>query len=153
LYQYGIKDRALEWFRSYLDDRTQQVKFDNKWSGLLNTEHSVPEGSVLSPLLFIIYTNNIMEVCPDKCNIKMFADDTLIYESEDNKELEHKMNVVLNIIEKWLSENKLKMNAEKIKCIIMRSIRKELRDKIILKCSDGTQIERNNEIAIQYYYR
>jgi len=51
------------------------------------------------------------------------------------------MNVVFNVIEKWLSVNKLKMNAEKTKCTIVRSIRKK-QNEIILKCSDGTQIER-----------
>jgi len=70
----------------------------------------------------------------------MFADDTLIYASGDgSKESEHKMNMVFNIIEKWLSANKLKMNAEKTKCIIVKSIRKK--GEIILRCFDGTQIE------------
>jgi len=130
----------LEWFRSYLD-RTQQVKFDgNKWF-IEHTEHGVPQRSILGPLLFIIYINDI--VCPNKCNIKMFADDKLIYVSGNgSKELERKTNVVFNIIEKWLSVNKLKMNAERTKYTIVRSIRKEQRGEIILRRSDGTQIEK-----------
>jgi len=93
-------DRALEWFRSYLGDRTQQVKFDNKWSGLLNTEYGISQRSVLGFLLFIIYINDVIKVCPDKCNVKMFADDTLIYVSGDgSEELEYKMDIAFLIIE------------------------------------------------------
>jgi len=83
----------------------------------------VPQGSVLGPLLFILYINNIIEVCPDGCNIKMFADDTLIYVSgESSADLEVKLNTAFNIIEHWMNINKLKMNARKTKYMIVRSI-------------------------------
>jgi len=88
----------------------------------------VSQESVLDSLLFIIYINDIVKVCPDKYNIKMFADDTLIYMSGDgNKELKRKMNMVFNIIEKCVSVNKLKTNAQKTKCMIVKSIRKKQR--------------------------
>jgi len=93
------------------------------------------------PVLFIICVNDIIKICPDECNIKMFADDTLVYVSNDSsKELEHKMNIAFHIIQQWLNVNKLKMNAEKTKYMIVRSIRK--RDEVIPKRADGTQIER-----------
>jgi len=57
---------------------------------------------------------------------------------DDRKKLERKINVVFNIIEKWLSVNKSKMNAEKTKCMTVKSIRKEQRGKIILTCSEAT---------------
>jgi len=101
----------------------------------------VPQGSVLGPLLFILYINDIIEVCPVGCNIKMFADDTLIYVSgESNADLEVKLNTAFNVIESWMNMNKLKMNARKTKYMI-RSIRKELRGNTIVKCLDGTEIE------------
>jgi len=102
----------------------------------------VPQGSV-GLLLFIIYINDIIKVCPEGCNIKMFADDTLIYVAGDSSaELERKMNMVFNTVEKWMNINKLKMNAGKTKYMIVRSIRKELRGNTVLKCLDGVEIER-----------
>jgi len=105
----------------------------------------VPQGSVLGPLLFIIYINDIIKACSGKCkcNIKMFSDDTLIYVSGDgSEELQNKMNRTFLTIEKWMYVNKLKMNAEKTKYMIVKGIRKEQRGEIALRCADGTQIER-----------
>jgi len=79
------------------------------------TEHGVLQGFVLGPLLFIIYLNNIIKICPDKYNIKTFADDTLIYVNGDrNKELKCKMNMALNRTMD-VRFNKLKMD-KKTKC-------------------------------------
>lgn len=78
LYQYGIRGVVLKWLQSYLSDRTQQVRFGDEWSNLIVTKYGVPQGSVLGPLLFIIYINDIINVCPEECSIKMFADDTII---------------------------------------------------------------------------
>lgn len=143
LYQYGIKGMVLKWLRSFLNNRTQQVRFNNKWSKLITTEYGVPQGSVLGPLLFIIYINNIIKVCPEECSIKMFADDTLIYVTGvSSEELENKMSMAFSMVEEWMDVNKLKMNADKTKYMIIRSIRKELNGNIVLKCRDGTEIGR-----------
>lgn len=143
LYQYGITGTVLEWFRSYLNDRRQQVQFNDRWSKILTTEYGVPQGSVLGPLLFIIYMNDIVNVCAEVCNIKMFADDTLIYVTgESSAEVERKLNIAFNVIEEWMNVNKLKLNAEKTKYMLVRSIRKELRGNTIVRCLNGNEIER-----------
>jgi len=73
----------------------------------------------------------------------MFEDDTLIYVSSDSsEEWQNKMNRAFLIIEQWMNDNKLKMNAEKTKYMIVRGIRKEQRGEIVLRCADGIQIER-----------
>lgn len=143
LYQYGIRENVLDWMKSYLKNRFQQVRIGNKCSKLMMTEHGVPQGSVLGPLLFIIYINDIIKICPEGYSIKMFADDTLIYVAgEGSAEVEGKMTLIFNIVEEWMRLNMLKMNASKTKFMVLRSIRKELKGNIVLKCLDGTEIER-----------
>lgn len=74
-----MRGAILEWLRLYLSNRTQQVKFNNQWSKRMITKYGVPQGSVLGPLLFTIYINDIVQICPENSSIKMFADDTIIY--------------------------------------------------------------------------
>src|SRR5436190_4025821 len=147
LYQYGIRRMVLEWLRSYLNNRTQQVRFNEQWSKQITTKYGVPQGSVLGPLLFTIYINDIVQICPEECNIKMFADDTIIYvKGGGSEEVEVKLNRVLPVVENWMNINKLKMNAAKTKFMLIRSVRKELKKIITLKCIDGTVIERVENI-------
>jgi len=92
--------------------------------------------------LFTIYINNIVQICPEECNIKMFADDTIIYvKGRESEEIEKKLNKILLIVENWSNVNILKMNASKTKFMIIRSIIKILRRNVTLKCLDGTTIE------------
>jgi len=75
-----------------------------------------------------------VQICPEECNIKMFADDTIIYvRGGGSEEIEKKLNKVLLIVENWLNVNKLKMNASKTKFMIIRNIRKILRRNVTLK--------------------
>lgn len=77
------------------------------------------------------------------CIIKMFADDTLIYVTgESSAEVERKLNIAFNVVEEWMNTNKLKMNTEKTKYMLVRGIRKKLRGNTTVKCLDGNEIER-----------
>lgn len=143
LNQNGIRGKVLKWLKSYLSNRTQQVRFNNKYSKLMNIEHGVPQGSVLGPLLIILYINDITKICSEESNVELFADDTLIYVTgESCEELNRKMNNVLQIIEKWMTLNKLKLNTEKTKYMIARNVRKEIRGNITVECTDRTILER-----------
>lgn len=147
LYQYGIRGTVLEWFQSYLDNRMQQVRVGDIVSGLMATKYGVPQGSVLGPLLFIIYINDIVKSCPKGCNIKLFADDTIVYVTGVScEEIEQKMNRWFNVIEEWMNTNGLKLNASKTKYMVVRSVRRELRANITVKCMDGTPIEQVDKI-------
>jgi len=66
------------------------------------TEYGVPQGSVLRPLLFTLYINDIVQICPEGCSIKMFADDTIVYvRGGGSAEVGTKLNKVFPIVINW----------------------------------------------------
>ena len=77
-YAYGISDNHLDWFKSYLNNRTQYVVYSNAISDIKTITHGVPQGSILGPLLFIIYVNNFSMASSLLFSI-LFADDTSVF--------------------------------------------------------------------------
>ena len=121
LEHYGVRGCALEWFRSYLSDRKQYVSVNGSNSNLLSIACGVPQGSVLGPLLFLIYINDLPS-SSKKLNFYLFADDTNIYcESSDLSNLIKIVNRELRSVKKWLDANKLSLNIDKTNYIIFHS--------------------------------
>ena len=140
LLRYGCDDITLKWFKSYLKDRYQYVKCDNSISNIKKIgDLSVPQGSILGPLLFIIYMNDIVNL-PLNGNITLFADDiTLIYEAKNYKELEMHMNDDMKSISSWLMANKLVINIDKSNFMIMGRPLKKHEFKRILQQSSSEE--------------
>ena len=112
---YGVCDNELAWFKSYLTDRYQFVRIDNTDSGFQKIKCGVPQGSILGPLLFLIYVNDMYLSVP-KLNAIMFADDTNLFVSgSDYVTLFRIMNEQIAIIENWFAANKLSLNVKKTK--------------------------------------
>ena len=121
LEKLGIRDRALHWFKSYLDNRYQKVKFNSYLSDALETKYGVPQGTVIGPILFLLYVNDIT-MCVKECRVNIFADDTMIYITGKNiAEMIAKMNIELNVIFEWLCDNSLCVNINKCKYMIIGS--------------------------------
>ena len=121
LEHYGVRGCALEWFRSYLSNRKQYVSVNGSNSNLLSITCGVPQGSVLGPLLFLIYINDLPNASKKLC-FYLFADDTNIYcESKDLSCLIKTVNKELRSIKKWLDANKLSLNIGKTNYIIFHS--------------------------------
>ena len=112
---YGIKGRELSWFESYLVDRKQFVSLENSSSERESVLCSVPQGSVLGPLLFALLINDI-DLQLKHCSILLYADDTVIFTVDKNcKVIEERLNTDLNKITNWFSDNNLIMNLKKRK--------------------------------------
>ena len=117
---YGITGKDKELYRSYLKGRYQRVSIYNKthhYSTLSNwapIKHGVPQGSILGPLLFLLYMNHLPKCINDISIPILFADDTSILFTHSNID-EFKVNIqtVLDIIHAWFKENFLSLNFEK----------------------------------------
>lgn len=121
LEKYGVKSVALNWIKDYLQDRYHKTKINNKISNSVISQFGVPQGSVLGPLLFVIYVNDIYSVLKNSF-INLFADDTLISVSGKNFEyVANTLNEELDILYDWLCSNKLKLNSEKTKYMALGS--------------------------------
>ena len=142
---YGFKGVSLNLFRDYLSDRTQ-VTVINK----INSETSfiscgVPQGSILGPLLFLLYINDLPN-CNLLSDVRMYADDTnLTFASKDPNELFSSLTHDLGNLKQWLDSNRLSLNVLKTKCLFTG-----MRQKMSLLHSDphisldGHSIERAN---------
>ena len=92
---YGFREISNQWFSSYLSIRTQTTEIGSHISGKLNINCGVPQGSVLGPLLFLRYVNDI-QYCSRKLQLFLFADDTnSLYAHKDLKILEPTVNAEL----------------------------------------------------------
>ena len=124
LSEIGLSETALHWFRSYLTGRQQRTSCGNELSEELPVTHGVPQGSILGPLLFVIYINNLPNVL-NSCYASLYADDTVIYcYGTSSKELSDKLNNDLLGVAKWLHDHKLTLNLDKTKCMLIGSNRK-----------------------------
>jgi len=110
---YGIRGIVLKWFTSYLNNRKQYTVLQNFESELECVTYGVPQGSVLGPLLFLIYVNDIQYAITD-AKIKLFADDTnLFFHSKDTGKLFTLANAGMLQLSEWFIANKLSLNVDK----------------------------------------
>ena len=120
LQHYGVRGTPLKWFKSYLSDREQFVSYNGYSSSHKRVKCGVPQGSILGPLLFLIYINDLSNVSKT-LDFILFADDTNIFFSHSNLEyLSLTVNTELNNLTDWFRAIKLSVNIEKSNFMIFR---------------------------------
>ena len=118
LEHYGIRNATNDWFRSYLHNRTQYVSINGIDSETETIRHGVPQGSVLGPLLFLIYINDL-NFAIKYSKVFHFADDTnLLHSSKCLRTLKNQMNSDLNTLFQWLHANMISLNTDKTGFVI-----------------------------------
>lgn len=113
MHHYGIRGCVHDWFSSYLKNRQQYTLWNSTLSTTKSVEIGVPQGSILGPILFLIYINDISNIS-DKLQTVLFADDSMFYMIGDNPaELINKTNIELKKFSSWCLANKLTVNTTK----------------------------------------
>ena len=133
LSKLGIGESCLKWIKSYLNDRKQRTKFKSYLSSEETVESGIPQGSIIGPLLFICFTNDLAEEFTD-CKMVSYADDTqLIVDAENMHQLKEKIEKVIKTAQKWYEANSMKNNIGKTEILILNSGKgkKHLKIKVI----------------------
>ncbi len=119
---YGVRGIVLEWIKSYIQNRKQFVRYQTCDSDYKHIKYGVPQGSILGPLLFILYINDITSTT-SLFEMILFADDTTLLYSHPN--ISSKINCInkeLCEISNWFKANKLSVNANKTNNMILGTL-------------------------------
>ena len=126
LQSYKCSDSCLSWFNSYLINRTQRVVLNNELSDSSVVNCGVPQGSILGPLLFLLFINDLPLLLHDTVSfVDLYADDTTLYEQHsDLKTLQRNLQKSLNLLHDWCRKNGMVLNTLKTKVMLITSRQK-----------------------------
>ena len=124
-YTFGISDSALSWFRSYLSDITQRITVNGLRLDEASLSFDVPQGSVLGPVLFVLYTQPLFELIK-KHSIRhqAFADDNQLYKETVPDQIQTTIETMQNCttdVKLWMTHNKLQLNDSKTESMLVKS--------------------------------
>ena len=114
---FNFSKEAINWFNSYLSNRKQSVRIGKSQSTNRDCNIGVPQGSILGPILFSLYINDLPSICPT-VSIQMYADDTVLYTHAENKQLAaDRLNEAMVHVSDWLRNSCLHLNTSKTVCM------------------------------------
>ena len=144
----GINGELLDWLSNYLTNRKQRVVIPGAVSKWAFIKAGVPQGSILGPLLFILYINDI--VIDIHANIRLFADDTSLYMIVDNpNETARIMNADLEIINKWAKTWLVKFNPSKSESLLIsRKVNRAVHPPLTMNSENIKEVEHHKHLGI-----
>lgn len=150
LQYYGFRDFTLKWFESYLSNRKQVVILKN-CNGVKSESDDItlgiPQGSVIGPILFLVYINDILEITENinYCNIVTYADDTnLLIKAKNMPELLDRSREIIDNANIWFNKNQLILNKTKTKIIFFQTKRTNIQESDIILTDDTHLTPENN---------
>lgn len=150
LQKSGISGSLLEWFRNYLSGRAQRVVLNGSYSDWLFITAGVPQGSILGPLLFLIFINDIVDEI--QATIKLFADDTSLYIVVDNPvDAAEILNSDISKIYKWSQDWLVKFNPQKTETMIVsRKINKPIHPSLEMNGHEIESVENHKHLGVYF---
>jgi hypothetical protein len=126
---YGINGTAIQWFRSYLTGRSQYVRRGSVKSSIVLLVRGVPQGSTLGPVLFVLYTADLIHLIERHSrHLHLYADDTQVYGScspADVRQLQSHVSSCVDDIASWMQSNRLKLNTDKTEVLWCATSRRQ----------------------------
>ena len=124
---YGIRNEALSWFQSYLSQRQQQISINDTKSSFKSVSCGVPQGSILGPLLFLLFINDL-PLYTSNVSTDMYADDTTLSDVQISLEaIERNLQIALNALQVWCKNNGMVLNSTKTKVMLITTNQKRQR--------------------------
>ena len=148
---YGCLSSTIQWFTSYLSDRSQCTNVKGALSDPLPVSIGVPQGSILGPLFFLLFINDLPLFLPQNTTLTMFADDTSITQSSSTiHELNARLNLVASGVFAWANLNDMALNTSKTKSILITTQQKfhRLNDHSLNVMIDGKLIEQVQHVKL-----
>ena len=149
LHQLGFSKNSLRWITSYLTDQSQFVQIDDRTSEQVRVMFGVPQGSILGPVLFNLYVNDLSKVLPSNVKSHQYADDTTIYDHCKPSELQScqaEVQGALTKLSTWSSECNLVLNPKKTKAMLLSTAQMsrthDLDEYLINLSVNGKELER-----------
>ena len=138
----GMGKSLVEWTKSYLTNRTQKTKFSSVTSETATVTSGVPQGSILGPILFIIFTNDLVTAFSNQTHVVSYADDTQLLETGKTiEEVKEKLERTIDIAQHWYKHNSLMSNPAKTEIIVFRT-KKGKKHNITIKVQEnGEEVE------------
>jgi hypothetical protein len=109
----GINPIITRWIKNFLTNHKAVVKIEGKFSKPFYPKTGVPQGSVLGPIFFVIFIDDLTHRIPQNIKLKLFADDLKLYNTVNNEENESELQVAINLASDWSLENKMKFSVKK----------------------------------------
>ena len=126
LHEKGIHLKFIRWLNCFLSDRQSKVRFADATSRSRPMRQGLPQGSVLSPLLFVLYVNNLAEILPEEAQVAIFADDvTLLTTHRDKPQAAAGLQSLVDRVAAWSAEWKLTLNPDKCEVCFFSTDTKE----------------------------
>ena len=130
LHQYGIRGHVLNWVRAFLGSRSQRVVIEGEESESIPVTSGVPQGSVLGPILFLIYINDLPdEVCSQ---VRLFADDTALYLTMESEDSGSTLQSDLDILSMWETRWDMEFNPSKCQVVHVAGSKRPVKRDYIL---------------------
>jgi len=145
---YGIKGDLIEWIRSFLSERTQCTRVNHECSNYAGIVSGVIQGSVLGPLLFLLYINDVTDIFGSGCTGKLYADDIKLYSILDNPPGYSDLQAKLCDLQQWSDMWQLKISYKKCCVLHVGNQRTKPRDNLVLGDNVLTQVDNVKDLGV-----